>query len=144
MKKLIFIILLSQSCILFGQNIDTVFVIKTANSEVKTKCKRTFENGKVSSSSFIQASIFISQNVIDEAVNSGVTTGKFYAGISFDKNCDIENMVQIKPSDNKSFNKQVILYFDEFIEVYNTNKLKQYFQDSDCGAEKLVLTYYIQ
>lgn len=136
-----------MSQLTFAQDIDTSFIIKTPNSEIKVVCKRTYRNGNLSQSSLIlSAYIHIKQSTIDEAVNSGIQKGKYYAKLHYSSDCKLISMTPLKVSDNNSFNSEVDLYFSEFIEAYNSNDLKKYFREPDveCGSDKLIFSYYVE
>jgi len=131
---------------LYSQNIDTTFVIKTNNSEIKIFCKKESLNGLISNYTYISASINLSQNSLDEAMKTNVYKTKFYSKLIYKENCDLDKLEVLKISENNSFNNQIINYFNEFVKIYNENNLKQYFSEStqDCGTDKLVFTLYVE
>ncbi|MCH2231401.1 MAG: hypothetical protein MK105_13775 [Crocinitomicaceae bacterium] len=147
MNKLVLIILLLISQLTFAQDIDTSFIIKTPNSEIKVMCKKAYRNGTLSQSSLLlNAHIHIKQSTIDEAINSGIKKGKYYAKLNYSSDCNLLSIDSLKASDNISFNSEVDLYFSEFIEAYNSNDLKKYFRESDveCGTDRLIFSYYVE
>lgn len=146
MKRLISIIFLLICNLTFAQDIDTSFVIKTKNSEIKVVCKRSSQNGSSQSMLLLIATIKINQTTIDEAEKSGIKTGKYYVNLHYNSNCDLDNISTLRASKNNSFNNEVVLYFKEFIDAYNRNNLKKYFSESttECGGNKLIFSYYVE
>ena len=146
MKRLISIIFLLICNLTFAQDIDTSFVIKTKNSEIKVVCKRSSQNGSSQSMLLLIATIKINQTTIDEAEKSGIKTGKYYVNLHYNSNCDLDSISTLRASKNSSFNNEVVLYFKEFIDAYNRNNLKKYFSESttECGGNKLIFSYYVE
>ena len=145
MKRLISIIFLLICNLTFAQDIDTSFVIKTKNSEIKVVCKRSSQNGSSQSMLLLIATIKINQTTIDEAEKSGIKTGKYYVNLHYNSNCDLDSISTLRASKNSSFNNEVVLYFKEFIDAYNRNNLKKYFSESttECGGNKLIFSCYV-
>ena len=146
MNRLILIIFLFTGYLTFAQDIDTTFILKTPKSEIKVVCKKTYQNGKLTQSTVMLVStIYIKQSTIDEAVNSGIKAGKYYVNLHYKSNCDLDSISTLRASKNSSFNNEVVKYFKEFIDAYNSNDLKKYFIESstECGANKLIFSYYI-
>ncbi|MCF8416081.1 MAG: hypothetical protein K9G40_07540 [Crocinitomicaceae bacterium] len=146
MKRLISIIFLLICNLTFAQDIDTSFVIKTKNSEIKVVCKRSSQNGSSQSMLLLIATIKINQTTIDEAEKSGIKTGKCYVNLHYNSNCGLDSISTLRASKNSSFNNEVVLYFKEFIDAYNRNNLKKYFSESttECGGNKLIFSYYVE
>jgi len=146
MKRLISIIFLLICNLTFAQDIDTSFVIKTKNSEIKVVCKRSSQKGSSQSMLLLIATIKINQTTIDEAEKSGIKTGKYYVNLHYKSNCDLDSISTLRTSKNSSFNNEVVLYFKEFIDAYNRNNLKKYFKESttECGGNKLIFSYYVE
>jgi hypothetical protein len=146
MKRLISIIFLLICNLTFAQDIDTSFVIKTKNSEIKVVCKRSSQKGSSQSMLLLIATIKINQTTIDEAEKSGIKTGKYYVNLHYNSNCDLDSISTLRASKNSSFNHEVVLYFKEFIDAYNRNNLKKYFSESttECGGNKLIFSYYVE
>lgn len=131
----------------FAQDIDTTFVIQTPKSTIKVVCKKTFENGKlIHSSIFLITTILISQSTIDEAIELGVESDKYYVNLNYNEYCELKSLSTLRISRNSSFNHEVLSYFQEFVDAYNSNNLKGYFYKSseECGIEKLVFTYNVE
>lgn len=148
MRIILTIILLIVSTLTFAQvdaqDIDTSFIIKTPNSEINVMCKKTFYNGKITQLSLmLTTTIKINQSTIEEAVDSGLNTGKYYVNLHYNINCDLDSLSTLKTSNNSSFNNEVNIYFQEFVEAYNSNDLKKYFRESntECGTEVLIFSY---
>lgn len=130
----------------FAQDIDTSFVIKTKNSEIKIVCKRSSQNGSTQSMLLLIATININQTTIDEAEKSGIKTGRYYVNLHYNSNCDLDKITTLRVSENSSFNFEVAQYFKEFIDAYNSNDLKKYFNESakECGVDKLIFSYFVE
>jgi hypothetical protein len=146
MKRLISIILILFCNLSFAQDIDTSFVIKTKNSEIKIVCKRISQNGSTQSMHLLTAAIKINQTTIEEAEKSGIKTGKYYVNLHYNSNCDLDKITTLRVSKNSSFNIEVDQYFKEFIDAYNSNDLKKYFKESakECGGNKLIFSYLVE
>lgn len=146
MKSFIYILLLLSCNVTFAQDIDTSFVIKTKNSEIKIVCKKSSQNGSTQSMLLLIATIKINQTAIDEAEKSGIKTGKYSVNLHYNSNCDLDKITTLKVSKNSSFNREVDPYFKEFIDIYNTNDLKKYFKESatECGGDTLIFSYYVE
>ena len=146
MKRIITILLILSCNITFAQDIDTSFVIKTKNSEIKIVCKKSSQNGSTQSMLLLIATIKINQTTIDEAEKSGIKTGKYSVNLHYNSNCDLDNITTIKVSKNGSFNREVDQYLAEFIYAYNSNDLKKYFKESAtaCGGDTLIFSYYVE
>lgn len=147
MNRLILLLFLSTCYLTFAQDIDTTFIIKTPKSEIKVVCKKTYQNGKLTQSTLMLVStIYISQSTIEEAVNSGIDAGKYYVNLHYNSNCELDSISTLRASKNSSFNTEVVKYFKEFIDAYNSNDLKKYFSESstECGANTLIFSYYVE
>lgn len=131
----------------FAQDIDTSFIIKTPKSEIKVVCQKTYQNGKLTQSHVMLVStIHIDQSTINEAEQSGIKTGKYYVNLHYNSIYELDSISTLKSSKNSSFNNEVLKYFKEFIDAYNSNDLKKYLREpnSECGADKLIFSYYIE
>lgn len=131
----------------FAQDIDTTFVIQTPKSTIKVVCKKTFENGKlIHSSIFLITTILKSQSTIDEAIELGVESDKYYVNLNYNEYCELKSLSTLRISRNSSFNHEVLSYFQEFVDAYISNNLKRYFYKSseECGTDKLAFTYNIE
>jgi len=146
MNRLITILFLLICNLVFAQEIDTSFVIKTKNSEIKVIYEKSRKNGSSLSMLSLFATIAINQTTIDEAVKRGIKKEKYYVNLHYKSNCDLDSISTLRASENSSFNSEILLYFGEFIDAYNRNNLKKYFSESttECGLDKMFFSYYIQ
>lgn len=145
MKRLIFTLLLLTCNLTFAQDIDTSFVIKTKNSEIKIVSERSSQNDSIQSKLLLIATIKINQTTIEEAEKSEIKSGRYFVHLHYNSNCDLDKISPVRVSENSSFNLDVDQYFNEFIDAYNSNDLKKYFKESanECGGDSLIFSYSI-